>query len=341
MHPNKPLLSIIIVNFNSKKHTENLLVDLNKQELTNQIEIEILVIDNNSSDNSHFYLNNKFKKKNYHFYKLKKNYGFGYANSFGISKAVGNLILLINNDTRIGNSFISNLYLEYSNSNVDIISPYESHDPEAGNNSTLKNKKKKINQIDIFGHPIVFKGTSRSPFYLPGSCIFFSKKLYIETGGFDHNIFMYVEEVDWFWRLHLYKKKIKNSSSVCYYHIGAQSNEEKTLLKKNTFLWRNQHTLYVLLKNYHWLTLALVLPLYFLQNFIEIIFFSFTLHFRIAFTYVQGWIFNIKKIPTIYKKRKEIQSKREVSDIHLIKTKMYLGLAKWVHLLQLYKHEKN
>jgi len=55
----QPLVSIIIVNFNGKKNLENCLNSLLKIDYPNY---EIILVDNNSSDDSIVYVKNNFPK---------------------------------------------------------------------------------------------------------------------------------------------------------------------------------------------------------------------------------------------------------------------------------------
>src|SRR4030042_5307912 len=107
-----------------------------------------------------------------------------------------------------------------------------------------------------------------SSFYLSGVCLFFTKKFYWQTKGLDDDFFMYGEDWDWFWRLRLFDKKIFQINGLKVYHAGAGSTGSG--IKYLSFLWRNQNSLQMLLKNYRWFNLLWVLPIYFIQNIFEI-----------------------------------------------------------------------
>src|SRR3989338_10393873 len=121
-------LSIIIVNWNTKKFIENCLTSIykftkNKRSFVRQsrtqddgggekddggqgeeISFEVIVVDNGSSDGSQVMVKKKFPQV-----KLipnKENFGFTCANNQGIKVAKGDYILLLNSDTYlIENSF--------------------------------------------------------------------------------------------------------------------------------------------------------------------------------------------------------------------------------------------
>ena len=93
MSGNLPLVSIVIVNFNGKRWLKNCFESINNQVYPN---LEVIVVDNNSTDNSVAYI------KKYPEYKLienKNNLGFAEGNNIGVSNAKGDFYFLLNNDT--------------------------------------------------------------------------------------------------------------------------------------------------------------------------------------------------------------------------------------------------
>src|SRR3990167_7255186 len=95
-------LSVIIVNWNTKKLLEDCLKSIFKY--TKGVSFEIIVVDNGSRDGSPKMVKNKFPQV-----KLipnKENLGFTKANNQGIKIAKGKYILLLNSDAYlIENSF--------------------------------------------------------------------------------------------------------------------------------------------------------------------------------------------------------------------------------------------
>ncbi len=322
---NKELVSIILVNWNSKKWLNKCLLTLSKQTCKN---IEIILVDNASTDNS---IN--FVEKNFPDVKIiknSKNIGFPKANNIGVKFSKGKYLLLINPDVWVKKDFIEKLLSFYRKNNYSVVSPMEKR--------YLPNKYFRFNStIDLTGSP-----AAHPPLYRKDKLFFMSvaylceKKEYLDTLGFDENYFAYYEDVDWFWRMSLLGKKFGYAENVCVYHAGAGSTGKG--IKYNVFLWRNQNALQTLLKNYSSFMLVLVLPLYVIQNLFEIVFFIIILKFDIAYSYIGGWIFNIKNIKRTLKKRKWIQQRRVVSEWEIIK-KMYWGPAKLKMLIN-YKNEK-
>ncbi len=324
MSKSQPLVSVIIVNFNGQKWLKKCLDSLLDQTYNN---FEIIFVDNNSSDDSIEFLEKNYQDKRIKIIKNEKNLGFAGGNNVGIKEAKGDYILFLNNDTWVGEGFLENLWQQYRNLNIDVLGPDEcSYDGSQDQDMSMV--------IDILGHPMWLYKKYNKSFYLSGFCLFFSKDLYLNTKGLDNNFFMYFEETDWFWRLNLLGKKFKKVSDIKVYHAGSGSTGSG--IKYLSFLWRNQNTLQMLLKNYSAITLIFILPIYILQNIIEMIFFLVILKPKISLSYLQGWYFNIKYLRRTLAERKWVQNNRRINDLEVMK-KMYIGSAKFKHLLEFFK----
>ena len=94
----KPIFSVIIVSFNSKKFLDQCLASLLNTALDNN-KLEIIVIDNASTDGTYKFLQKKYPTV--HFQLNSQNLGFAKANNLGIKNARGKYILLLNPDTLV------------------------------------------------------------------------------------------------------------------------------------------------------------------------------------------------------------------------------------------------
>lgn len=321
-----PLISIIITNFNGKKWLEKCFTSLLNQTYIN---FEIIFIDNKSVDDSVEYLENNFSDSRIKIIKSEINTGFSGWNNLWISNAKGEYILLLNNDIWVKNDFLKKLIDYKKTTNLDIIGPSEMD----YNWNELKNIQY---WIDLFWHVIFYKTLlSEKLFYLQGHSIFMKTTLYREVWWLDNDFFMYVEEVDFFWRAILLKNiKIWIAKDMPIYHAWAWSTWN--WIKYNVFLWRNQNTLQMLLKNYYWFNLVWIIPIYLGINLAEILAFMIFWKWKIAFSYVEGWIYNIKIFPKTLKKRQYIQKNRIIPDREIMK-KMYFWFGKLKHLIDYFK----
>lgn len=319
------LISIIIVNYNGKKWLKKCFNSLTCQTYRN---FEIIFVDNGSIDGSIEFVKDNYKDDRVKIIKSDKNLGFAGGNNLGIKNSGGKYLLLLNNDTQFKNDFLEKLYSYLIESRLDVVAPREAD----YNGNPLPYAFNRT--IDIFGHPFFLKNKTKNIFYLQGICLLLSRRIYELTGGLDSDFFMYFEETDWFWRLNLLNKKFGIKKDVFVHHAGSGTAGKG--IQYNTFLWRNQNTLQMLLKNYSWYSLVWVLPIYFLQNIAEIFFFFFMFRPKISLSYIQGWLFNIVNINRTLRKRKWIQNNRLVADGEII-GRMYFGFGKIDHLFNYFR----
>ena len=109
-----PKVSIIIVSFNVRSYLVSAIDSILKSNYSNY---EIIVVDNNSYDNTVDIIYDKYPKVN--IISNDKNVGFGKAVNQGAKIAIGDYFLILNPDTIIEESMINDL-IEYIESNKKI-----------------------------------------------------------------------------------------------------------------------------------------------------------------------------------------------------------------------------
>ncbi len=115
---NKYFISIIIPFFNSEKFIYNCINSINKQ--TFKKKIEVIFINDCSKDNSLKILE-KYQKKYFKIFSLKKNLGPAAARNVGIQKAKGEYIFFLDIDDLISKNTLSVLYDVAKKKNLDLI----------------------------------------------------------------------------------------------------------------------------------------------------------------------------------------------------------------------------
>lgn len=112
----KYLVSVIIPIFNTEKYLDQLLNSISSQSYDN---IEILLIDDGSSDESEI-ICKKFQEKNNKIkYYKNKNRGVSYSRNFGIEKAKGDYLVFIDSDDIVLENYIERLLRNIIDSNSD------------------------------------------------------------------------------------------------------------------------------------------------------------------------------------------------------------------------------
>lgn len=98
------LVSIIIPVYNSEKYIKRCLNSVLNQTYKN---IEIVIVDDGSTDNSFFEIN-KFKDRRIKYFK-KENEGVSIARNYGIKRAVGEYLLFVDSDDYIAKEMVNEL----------------------------------------------------------------------------------------------------------------------------------------------------------------------------------------------------------------------------------------
>jgi len=109
-------ISIIIPAYNAEKYIEKCLDSIINQ---TKKELEIIVVNDGSTDNTESIVKN-YKDKRIKYFK-NKNQGIGKTRNFGIEKATGKYIMFIDSDDYIEKNECEELYCKAENNNLDIV----------------------------------------------------------------------------------------------------------------------------------------------------------------------------------------------------------------------------
>ena len=104
MNISLPLVSVIIVNYNGKHYLKKCISSLSAQSYP---AIEVIFVDNGSSDGSTEYVRKEFPSVK--IIESKKNLGFAKGNNKGIKEARSELIATLNNDTQVSSRWLEEL----------------------------------------------------------------------------------------------------------------------------------------------------------------------------------------------------------------------------------------
>jgi GT2 family glycosyltransferase len=103
-----PLVSIIIVNYNGKRHLSDSLSSIKKLDYPKD-KYEAILVDNGSTDKSIEYVTNNFP--HLRVLRLDKNYGFCKPNNEGAKIAKGSYLVFLNNDTVVCTNWLRELVM--------------------------------------------------------------------------------------------------------------------------------------------------------------------------------------------------------------------------------------
>jgi GT2 family glycosyltransferase len=237
-------LSVIIVNYNGVRYLEECLHAL-YQKLSG-IVYEIIVLDNNSADDSCTYIKSNFPEVT--LIESKVNHGFGKGNNEAVKHATGEYLLLINNDTIVLDHLLPVLEILKSDQAIGLVginmfNGAREYLPAAGNFPNLQNmfQLKKLLQINKEFDSGNFVKNSYEVDWMGGSFFMLSMKTYKSINGFDEDYFMYVEDVD-------FCKKIANLGlkrfflpQYSYIHFVGFTKSKNPMLIKGYEIYLSKH----------------------------------------------------------------------------------------------------
>lgn len=231
-------ISVIIVSFNTKLLLHNCLNSVYKY--SKNIKFEVIVVDNNSNDNSFEMIKKYFPQVI--IIKNSKNIGFGNANNLGAKKAKGDYLLLLNSDTYLEQNLLAHIHKEANKiSNLGALAPQ------------ILNKDNSIQQsVGFFPDipQIIYWmsfiddlpiGLYLKPYHMDHEA-FYKKDHYIDWAsaavlliphpvfnqvkGFDKNIFMYGEDVELCFKIKKIGFEILYTPMAKVIHIGRGSSKK-------------------------------------------------------------------------------------------------------------------
>lgn len=300
-----PLVSVIIVNHNGKKYLQECVGSLRESSFK---DFEIILVDNGSSDGSVAFLKEAYPEVK--LLELGKNLGLSIASNRGVELAKGKYLFFFNNDTVADRELLAELVRNMeSDSSIGI----------CGCKTLTYDGANEINcgvEMDVLGYPY---GKGR-PFYVDAA-IFVRKEVFNQIGGFDEKMFLYCEDRDFCWRTWLYGYKVVAVPTAIFKHDSAclvGGGEFGTNIKRR--FMNEAFTLRMLLKNYGFFTLILVLPVYFLVNLFEIYIYLIKGKFKFVLnTYLSAYYWNLKNLKDTFNRRKVVQGARKIRDMQLMR----------------------
>jgi GT2 family glycosyltransferase len=308
-------VAILIVSWNGKRDLEICLSSLDHIHNCQDFTIDIIVVDNHSTDNTPQFILENYKKIK--LFVLEENLGFAGGNNVGLEYIIQenyDYVYLLNQDTLVTPDFLS--------SSLEIAIK----DAEIAQLQSLLLQYKSPNLINSSGNPVHFLGfgycgdsdkdikdvnLSNVREIASASCaaVLIKVSALKQVGLFDPLFISYNEDVDLSWRIKLAGLKVAlNPHSIVFHNYEFHKNPNKFyLLEKNRQI--------ILIKNYRWRTLILFLPILFV---FEI--------YMLFYAMLNGWgrkklvsyTSLVRQLNIIFKQRKLIQVSRKVSDKEIL-----------------------
>jgi len=241
-----PLISIVVLNWNGYPVLENCLRSLYNQTYR---PLEIIVVDNASTDGSVDFLKQKFQDVNLII--NEKNLGFGAGNNIGILASRGKYIMMLNNDTRLDPKCVeelkrslekdknygacaSKIFLASKPDVIDGAGIVVCPDGLSFGRGRLEKKDQYEEEEEIF-------------FASDCACLY-RREMLEDIGLYDEDFFAYADETDMGWRAQLAGWRCIYSPKAIVYHHHSTSSGGRVSAFKAFLVERNR--IWVAVKNF-------------------------------------------------------------------------------------------
>lgn len=246
-------VAIVILNWNGRKLLEQFLPSVVKYSTSE--DVEIVVADNFSTDDSIHFLQNNYPQIRY--IQLSENYGYAGGYNKALEEVDAEYFVLLNSDVEVTENWLQPI-VEYLDVNEDVAAVQPKILAQR-DKSKFEYAGAAGGYIDKYGYPFcrgrIFskveedKGQYDNPadiFWASGACLIIRSKDFMEAGGFDASFFAHMEEIDLCWRLNARGRRVVCLPLSKVYHVGAATLSVES--PRKTFLnFRNN--LLMLYKN--------------------------------------------------------------------------------------------
>ena len=231
-------LSVIIVNWNTRNLLKKCLESIKAH--TKKISLEIIVVDNASTDGSADMVKSNFPEVI--LIKNKKNLGYGRASNQGLARARGKYVLFLNSDIDVNPNCLDEMF-SFMESKVEVgASACKLTYPDGSlQHSCRQFPSFKVFFLMLLGLRAVFPkmrifreylmldwdhADLREVDQIMGSFMFVRKDVLDQVGGFDERFWMYFEEVDLCLRIKKAGWKIVHYPKASAVHHMSKSSEK-------------------------------------------------------------------------------------------------------------------
>jgi GT2 family glycosyltransferase len=251
-------LSVIILNYNVRYFLEQCVLSV--QEALSNIDGEIIVVDNNSSDDSCHMMKNRFPEIK--LIKNKSNLGFPKGNNIGVAEAKGEFICILNPDTVVAqDTFEKILAFAKRQSNLGIVgcklidgtgnflpeskrgipTPWVAFTKITG----LYHFFSKYKLFNQYYAQNLNENESGKVDILVGAFMVMKRDFYIDLNGFDENCFMYSDDIDL-----SYRSLLKGKSNYYFHETSVIHYKGESTVKDKLYMKRFQEAMHFFYKKH-------------------------------------------------------------------------------------------
>jgi GT2 family glycosyltransferase/2-polyprenyl-3-methyl-5-hydroxy-6-metoxy-1,4-benzoquinol methylase len=312
------LVSAVIVNYQGGDHLLGCLESL----LGEPGPVQAIIVDNGSEDGSTAAAMARFP--DVEVVRPEVNLGYAGGANAGARRSRGQFLFFLNPDVRLSQGCLAALVEEFEDAAVGAVSPAIALEGsgvvEYGST------------IDPLGYPVGIR-TTAPPLFVSGCALMTRTDLFQALGGFDDRYFMFVEDVDYCWRLILAGRDIRVRRDALASHFGGASTPGGYITDEGfastTFriALRERNTIAMLCKCYALPRAAFLVPATVAQALGTACALAVTGHGGTARQLLAGIAWNVRHLPGTLERRREAQARRAVPD-RAVSARMYRGMRK-------------
>ncbi|NNC86174.1 MAG: glycosyltransferase family 2 protein [Bacteroidia bacterium] len=233
-------IAVVILNWNGKSLLEQFLPSVVSNTPEN---VQIIVADNNSTDDSVAFVKSTFP--NIEIIINDNNYGYAQGYNEALKHVKADVFVLLNSDVEVSKGWIEEA--EKVLSTEENIAALQPKILSFKNKDEFEYAGAGGGFIDRYGFPFcrgrIFNSLEKDQgqyndvteiFWASGACMFIKSKVFFELNGFEDEFFAHMEEIDLCWRIHNAGYKIMVAPNSVIYHVGGgtlkQNSPRKTYL---------------------------------------------------------------------------------------------------------------
>jgi GT2 family glycosyltransferase len=305
-----PIVSVILVCWNSAAYLPRCLASLSAQTYHN---LEVILLDNGSTDDAMQDLQEKYPRLNLRVERLGSNLGFAAANNLGAQLAQGQWLALLNPDAFPASDWLEQLLKA---AEAQPAAFFASRQIQADQPDLLDGEGDVYHVSGLawrrnYGLPVYSMETPQEVFSACAAAALYSRSAFLTAGGFDEDYFAYHEDVDLGFRLRLHGLRCLFVPQAVVHHVGSASHG-----KESDFAIYHGHRnlTWTYIKDMPGFLMWLFLPLHIVTSLISLARFSFTGH---ASAIWRAKMDAVRGSGAMLRKRRQVQGERRVSVIEI------------------------
>jgi GT2 family glycosyltransferase len=230
-------LSIIVVNWNCAAYTEQCIASV--LATTGDLDYEIIVVDNASTDDSRDVLSRGFDRTSLVW--SPENLGFARGNNLGFERSNGKSVLFLNPDTLVLGNALSRMHVALTASpNVGAVGCRLLNADRSVQTScvqpfpTIANQladiewfKRRLPRLPMWGMAPLFETRHEGPAdvqAVSGACLMIKRSVFEQVDRFSTDYFMYTEDIDLCYKVRGAGLKVCYVGDAEIVHYGGQSS---------------------------------------------------------------------------------------------------------------------